>query len=78
MERAVVLSTGNRIGTELIPDNVSHSAGVRHSEVCRSARGHFVQGRDRERREAVDRSTLEAAGGVQKRAAELLKIKRRR
>ena len=75
IERAVVLSSSSRVGIDLIPDHVRATRpfhiptinvppeGISFKEVV----GDF------ERR--LIESTLEAAGGVQKRAAELLHIK---
>ncbi|HEX6961971.1 MAG TPA: sigma 54-interacting transcriptional regulator, partial [Lacipirellula sp.] len=75
MERAVVLSSGSRIGADLIPDHVRSSPpfqiprfvvppeGISFKEVITSVEKRLIE------------STLEAAGGVQKRAAELLGIK---
>jgi two-component system response regulator PilR (NtrC family) len=75
MERAVVLSSGVRIGPELIPDHVRSAPvfhiprfvvppeGISFKEVITNVEKRLIE------------STLEAAGGVQKRAAELLKIK---
>jgi DNA-binding NtrC family response regulator len=75
IERAVVLCGDREIGPELIPDHVS--AGVRPAvpDAVIPAEGiHFrevIIGHERKYIEAA----LEAAGGVQKRAAELLHIK---
>jgi two-component system, NtrC family, response regulator PilR len=75
MERAVVLSSGQRIGSELIPDHVRTAPafhiprfvvppeGISFKDVITNVEKRLIE------------STLEAAGGVQKRAAELLKIK---
>jgi DNA-binding NtrC family response regulator len=75
MERAVVLSSGSRIGTELIPEYVRSTPtfhiprfvvppeGISFKEVITDVEKRLIE------------STLEAAGGVQKRAAELLRIK---
>jgi DNA-binding NtrC family response regulator len=75
MERAVVLSSGHRIGPELIPDHVRSAPvfhiprfvvppeGISFKDVITNVEKRLIE------------STLEAAGGVQKRAAELLKIK---
>jgi|SoiMethySBSTD1v2_1073268.scaffolds.fasta_scaffold01393_23 DNA-binding NtrC family response regulator len=75
MERAVVLSSGHRIGGELIPDHVRSAPvfhiprfvvppeGISFKDVITNVEKRLIE------------STLEAAGGVQKRAAELLKIK---
>jgi len=75
IERAVVLSSGPRIGTDLIPEYVRVSPafhiprfvvppeGISFKDVITSVEKRLIE------------STLEAAGGVQKRAAELLHIK---
>jgi DNA-binding NtrC family response regulator len=75
IERAVVLATGPRIDTELIPENVRSSPrfhiprfvvppeGISFKEVITNVEKRLIE------------ETLEAAGGVQKKAAELLKIK---
>jgi DNA-binding NtrC family response regulator len=75
MERAVVLSSSPRIGPELIPDHVRSAPvfhiprfvvppeGISFKDVITNVEKRLIE------------STLEAAGGVQKRAAELLKIK---
>ena len=75
IERAVVLCGEREIGTDLIPDNVSAEPPVNVPNVVIPADGiHFrevITGHERKYIEAA----LEAAGGVQKRAAELLHIK---
>ena len=75
IERAVVLSTGNRIGTELIPESVRKNPSFKIPHVVMPADGVSLK----EVTVAYERqwieSALEAAGGVQKRAAELLRIK---
>ncbi|MGE3277583.1 MAG: sigma-54-dependent transcriptional regulator [Vicinamibacterales bacterium] len=75
IERAVVLSPGQRIGTELIPENVRRSPSYQTPQVVMPAEGVSLK----EVTAAYERqwieSALEAAGGVQKRAAELLHIK---
>ena len=75
IERAVVLSSGSSIGPDLIPDYIRSvptfripnfvvpPEGLSLKEVITSVERRLIE------------STLEAAGGVQKRAAELLKIK---
>jgi two-component system response regulator PilR (NtrC family) len=75
IERAVVLSSGARVGPELIPDHVRSTPsfhipnfvvppeGISFKDVITNVEKRLIE------------STLEAAGGVQKRAAELLKIK---
>ena len=75
IERAVVLSTGSRIGPELIPDQVRKNPSFSIPHVVMPADGVSLK----EVTVAYERqwieSALEAAGGVQKRAAELLRIK---
>jgi two-component system response regulator PilR (NtrC family) len=75
IERAVVLCGDREIGTDLIPDNVSAEPPVDVANVVIPPDGiHFrevITGHERKYIEAA----LEAAGGVQKRAAELLHIK---
>jgi two-component system response regulator PilR (NtrC family) len=75
IERAVVLSSGTRIGADLIPEHVRTPPpfhiprfavppeGISFKEVITNVEKRLIE------------STLEAAGGVQKRAAELLQIK---
>ena len=75
IERAVVLTSGPRIDADLIPDNVRSSPrfhiprfvvppeGISFKDVITSVEKRLIE------------ETLEAAGGVQKKAAELLKIK---
>lgn len=75
IERAVVLSSGLRIGVELIPEHVRTPhvfqmprfavppEGISFKDVVTNVEKRLIE------------STLEAAGGVQKKAAELLGIK---
>jgi DNA-binding NtrC family response regulator len=76
VERAVVLSSGPKIGAELIPEHVRKPStaqlppqfvvppeGISFKDVIANVEKRLIE------------STLEAAGGVQKRAAELLHIK---
>src|SRR6188474_637186 len=75
IERAVVLCPDREIGVDLIPDHVSAFPVTAAPEVVIPADGiHFrevIIGHERRYIEAA----LEAAGGVQKKAAELLHIK---
>jgi DNA-binding NtrC family response regulator len=75
IERAVVLSGDREIGPDLIPDNVSANPILDVADVVIPAAGiHFrevIVGHERRYIEAA----LDAAGGVQKKAAELLHIK---
>jgi DNA-binding NtrC family response regulator len=75
MERAVVLGSGARIGPDLVPEHVRSGPtfrippfvvppeGLSFKEVITSVEKRLIE------------STLDAAGGVQKRAAEMLGIK---
>ena len=75
IERAVVLTSGSKIDADLIPDNVRSSPmfhiprfvvppeGISFKDVITNVEKRLIE------------STLEAAGGVQKRAADLLHIK---
>jgi len=75
VERAVVLSTGAHIGPELVPEHVRSAPmfhipkfvvppeGISFKDVITNVEKRLIE------------STLEAAGGVQKKAAELLQIK---
>jgi DNA-binding NtrC family response regulator len=75
IERAVVLSNGMRIGPDLIPENVRRSPSFQTPHIVMPVEGVSLK----EVTAAYERqwieSALDAAGGVQKRAAELLKIK---
>ena len=75
MERGAVLCGGSRIGPELVPDHVRTSRPFHVPPVAVPTGGISLKEvvSDFERR--LIESTLEAAGGVQKRAAELLHIK---
>ena len=75
IERAVVLCAGREIGVDMLPENVSGIPGTAEPEVVIPADGiqfrEVIIGHERRYIEAA----LEAAGGVQKKAAELLHIK---
>jgi two-component system response regulator PilR (NtrC family) len=75
IERAAVLCPGARIGSELIPDHVRTARPFQMPQIVVPPEGISFKDviSDVERR--LIESTLEAAGGVQKRAAELLRIK---
>ena len=75
IERAVVLSGEREIGVDLIPDHVSEGPHVEVPDVVIPADGiHFREVMTGHERRYIE-AALEAAGGVQKRAAELLHIK---
>ncbi|MFN2447275.1 MAG: sigma-54-dependent transcriptional regulator [Vicinamibacterales bacterium] len=75
IERAVVLSTGSRIGPDLIPEHVRRTPSFQAPHIVMPPEGVSLK----EVTAAYERqwieSALESAGGVQKRAAELLRIK---
>ena len=75
VERAVVLATGARIGVELIPDAVRTSRPFQIPQFVMPSEGiSFKEVTAAFQTQLIER-TLAAAGGVQKRAAEMLRIK---
>ena len=75
IERAVVLATSPRIGIDLIPDHVRKTPAFQIPEVTVPPEGISFKEVITDFEKRLIESTLEAAGGVQKRAAELLHIK---
>jgi two-component system response regulator PilR (NtrC family) len=75
IERAVVLATGSRIGTDLIPDHVRTAPAFQIPKFVVPPEGISFKDVITNVEKRLIESTLEAAGGVQKRAAELLGIK---
>jgi DNA-binding NtrC family response regulator len=75
IERAVVLSSGPRIGLDLVPDHVRRSPSFHLPDVSVPPEGISFKDVITDFEKRLIESTLEAAGGVQKRAAELLHIK---
>ena len=75
IERAVVLTVGPRIGAELIPDHVRRSPSFHMPQFVVPPEGISFKDVITDFEKKLIESTLEAAGGVQKRAAELLHIK---
>ena len=75
MERAVVLATGSRIGPDLIPDHVRTAPAFQIPKFIVPPEGISFKDVITNVEKRLIESTLEAAGGVQKRAAELLGIK---
>jgi DNA-binding NtrC family response regulator len=75
IERATVLTQGPRIGPDLIPEHVRRAPNFQMPHIVMPSEGVSLK----EVTAAYERqwieSALEAAGGVQKRAAELLRIK---
>ena len=75
IERAVVLSGGARIGVDLIPDHVRKAPTFKVPQFVVPPEGISFRDVITDFEKRLIESTLEAAGGVQKRAAELLHIK---
>ena len=75
IERAVVLSSGASIGADLIPDYIRTTPTFRIPNFVVPPEGLSLKEVITSVERRLIESTLEAAGGVQKRAAELLKIK---
>ena len=75
IERAVVLSPGLRIGAELVPDHIRSAPSFHIPKFVVPPEGISFKDVITNVEKRLIESTLEAAGGVQKRAAELLKIK---
>jgi DNA-binding NtrC family response regulator len=75
IERAVVLGSGSRIGADLIPDYIRAAPSFHIPKFVVPPEGISFKDVITNVEKRLIESTLEAAGGVQKRAAELLKIK---
>jgi DNA-binding NtrC family response regulator len=75
IERAVVLTSGTQIGVELIPDHVRKAPSFNVPKLVVPPEGISFKEVITDFEKRLIESTLEAAGGVQKRAAELLHIK---
>ena len=75
VERAVVLTAGPRIGAELIPEHVHKTAAFSVPDFIVPPEGISFKDVTSDFEKRLIESTLEAAGGVQKRAAELLHVK---
>jgi DNA-binding NtrC family response regulator len=75
IERAVVLTSGTRIDADLIPEHVRSSPGFHMPRFVVPPEGISFKDVITDVEKRLIESTLEAAGGVQKRAAELLRIK---
>jgi two-component system response regulator PilR (NtrC family) len=75
IERATVLSSGPRIDADLIPDNVRSSRRFQMPQFIVPPEGISYRDAEASFQRGLIESALEAAGGVQKRAAELLHIK---
>ena len=75
IERAVVLTSGNRIGPDLVPEHVRRTPAFQVPQFVVPPEGISFKDVITDFEKRLIESTLEAAGGVQKRAAELLHIK---
>ena len=75
IERAVVLTAKPRIGADLIPDSVRNTRPFRMPQFAMPPEGISFKDVIADWETRLIELTLEAAGGVQKRAAELLRIK---
>jgi DNA-binding NtrC family response regulator len=75
IERATVLATGPGIGADLVPDHVRTSRSFQMPQFVVPPEGISYRDAEASFQRGLIESALEAAGGVQKRAAELLHIK---
>lgn len=75
IERAVVLTTEPRVGVDLLPDQVRRPAALQSPAFVMPPEGISFKDVITDFEKRLIESTLETAGGVQKRAAELLHIK---
>jgi two-component system response regulator PilR (NtrC family) len=75
IERAVVLTSGPRIGADLIPEHVRRAPTFQIPQFVVPPEGISFKEVITDFEKRLIESTLDAAGGVQKRAAELLHIK---
>jgi DNA-binding NtrC family response regulator len=75
IERAVVLTTGPRIDVDLIPEHVRNAPNFAAPQFVMPPEGISFKDVITDFEKRLIESTLEAAGGVQKRAAEMLHIK---
>jgi transcriptional regulator with PAS, ATPase and Fis domain len=75
IERAVVLSSGRRIGSDMVPEHIGRASTFQMPRFVVPPEGISFKDVITDFEKKLIQSTLEAAGGVQKRAAELLHIK---
>jgi two-component system, NtrC family, response regulator PilR len=75
IERAVVLTSGPRIGAELVPEQVRRRPVFQMPQFVLPPEGISFKDVITDFEKRLIESTLESAGGVQKKAAELLRIK---
>jgi two-component system response regulator PilR (NtrC family) len=75
IERAAVLTQGSRIGVDMIPDHVRRTPTFQLPHITLPPDGLSLKDVVTSFEKRLIETTLESAGGVQKRAAELLRIK---
>jgi len=75
IERAAVLTPGQKIGVDMIPDQVRRAPTFQIPHITVPPEGLSLKDVVTDFEKRLIESTLESAGGVQKRAAELLRIK---
>ncbi len=75
IERAVVLCTGDRIGPELLPDQLRYPVSTDQPAMVVPAEGLSLKDAVSSYERAMILQSLELANGVQKKAAELLQLK---
>src|SRR5262249_13416250 len=75
IERATVLTSGPRIDADLVPEHVRSSRRFHMPQFIVPPEGISYRDAEASFQRGLIESALEAAGGVQKRAAELLHIK---
>ena len=75
IERATVLTSGSRIDVDMVPENVRSSRRFHMPQFVVPPEGISYRDAEASFQRGLIESALEAAGGVQKRAAELLHIK---
>jgi two-component system, NtrC family, response regulator PilR len=75
IERAVVLTTGDRIGPEMLPDYVRYPVNTDQPAMVVPAEGLSLKDAVSRYERAMILQSLELANGVQKKAAELLQLK---
>jgi len=75
IERAVVLTTGDRIGPDMLPDYVRYPVNTDQPAMVVPAEGLSLKDSVSRYERAMILQSLELANGVQKKAAELLQLK---
>jgi DNA-binding NtrC family response regulator len=75
MERAVVLCTGDRITTELLPDYLRYPVSTEQPTMIVPSEGLSLKDAVSQYERTMIVQSLEMANGIQKRAAELLQLK---